>query len=310
MGSIPIELRFLNENLICIKFGEVMRLKVKVEGNNFYYNKSDVRLLNQYSHPYHLVTPSRWPFVMSVNLFSLVISGIMYLHAYEFGGGWLIFSFLGVIFVAYAWWVDIIFEATIEGAHTTYVQRGLRIGMILFIISEVLFFFAFFRAFFHSSVSPAIEIGAVWPPLGIDVFNPWEIPFLNTLILLLSGTWATLAHHIIKYSLHLYFRLAEFALFFAIVLGILFTCFQVYEYIIASFSISDSIYGSIFYLATGFHGLHVLIGTIFLIIMYYRLRNNHFFLRFHFGVDAAVWYWHFVDVVWLFLFVTIYWWGS
>lgn len=271
------------------------------------------QFLNRFRHPFHIVTASPWPFVLSFNLLGLVIGFVMYFHAYVWGGYLLVFGFFSVVVSAFAWWRDIIFEATYENAHTSYVQRGLRYGMLLFILSEVMFFFAFFWAFFHSSLSPAIQIGAVWPPQGIHVFNPWEIPFINTLILLLSGVWATLAHKVIKtvfYEKLVFFFLVTLSLFITICLGLLFTCFQVYEYVIADFSISDSVYGSVFYLATGFHGLHVIIGTIFLMVMFFRHIACHFVNGYHFGLDAAIWYWHFVDVVWLFLFISIYWWGS
>ena len=276
------------------------------------------QLTSKYRHAFHIVSPSLWPFLLSANLFALVIGGVMYLHAYQYGGLLLSISFVAVLSIMALWWVDIIFEATFEAAHTKIVQRGLRMGLVLFIVSEIMFFFAFFWAFFHSCLSPAIQIGAIWPPLGLTPFNPWEIPFLNTIILVFSGWWATKAHHIIitkEYSLlygHLKTYLDNFGryLIYAILLGCLFTCFQLYEYIIADFSISDSVYGSVFYLATGFHGAHVLVGTLFLMVVFFRHREAHFIGRHYFGVDAAMWYWHFVDVVWLFLFLVIYWWGS
>jgi cytochrome c oxidase subunit 3 len=179
--------------------------------------------------------------------------------------------------------------------------------MILFIVSEVMFFFAFFWAFFHSSLAPTIEIGSVWPPLGIEVLNPWDIPLLNTLILLLSGVTVTWAHHSIVAGER---KQAIISLTLTVSLGIIFTIFQALEYIEANFTISDSVYGSTFYMATGFHGFHVLIGTIFLSVCLLRLFYKHFTRQHHFGFEAAAWYWHFVDVVWLFLFITIYWWGG
>jgi cytochrome c oxidase subunit 3 len=278
-----------------------------------------------YRHPYHIVTKSPWPLVTAIWLLSVVIGGVLYLHFYKLGFPYFRWALLNLIYVLIAWWNDIIFESTYEGAHTTSVQQGLRYGMLLFIVSEIMFSFAFFWAFFHSSISPAIQIGAIWPPLGINVFNPWEIPLLNTLLLLFSGACATAAHHLVKAGITTIERESQVKVYMqvAIFFGILFTCFQVYEYIIADFSISDGIYGSVFYLATGFHGLHVLIGTTFLIVIYFRICYGHFggfekqlwnssiyIKRHYFGVDAAIWYRHFVDVVWLFLFVSIYWWGS
>jgi len=185
------------------------------------------------------------------------------------------------------------------------VQKGLKMGMVLFIVSEVLFFFAFFWAFFHSSLAPAVQIGSVWPPVGISVFDPWGIPLLNTLILLLSGLTITYTHHGLLLG---YKDVVKDGFLFTLLLAFLFTFFQGYEYLNAAFSISDGIYGSTFYLATGFHGFHVLIGTLFILVCF--LRRGQFTVDHHVGFEAAAWYWHFVDVVWLFLFVTIYWWGS
>jgi heme/copper-type cytochrome/quinol oxidase subunit 3 len=187
------------------------------------------------------------------------------------------------------------------------VQAGMRMGMILFIASEVMFFFGFFWAFFHAALVPVQEIGCVWPPQGIEVFNAWEVPFLNTVILLTSGATCTWAHHAIVAGDR---QSAILALVFTLVLAVLFTGFQVYEYQHASFTMSDGIYGSCFFMATGFHGFHVQIGTLFLFICLIRLCRHHFTREHHFGFEAAAWYWHFVDVVWLFLFVAVYWWGG
>jgi cytochrome c oxidase subunit 3 len=288
------------------------------------------------THPYHIVSTSPWPILTAMNLLVLVIGGTLYLHFYQRGLDMFNLAFIHLIFCLIGWWYDVIYETTYQAIHTSHVQKGLRIGMLLFIVSEIMFFFAFFWAFFHSSLSPAIQIGAIWPPIGIHVFNPWEIPLLNTMILLFSGASATVAHHIIKAGINSEDREAKVleTLGLAIISGLIFTGFQVYEYIIAPFAISDGIYGSVFYLATGFHGFHVLIGTTFLIVILLRLIRGHFggyakyrslemllsaktsinnvkYIKRHFfGVDAAIWYWHFVDVVWLFLFVSIYWWGS
>ena len=207
----------------------------------------------------------------------------------------------------FVWWRDIIRESTYQGHHTTTVQAGLKSGMVLFIVSEIMFFLAFFWAFFHSSLAPTIEIGAVWPPKGIDVLNPWEIPFLNTVILLTSGATVTWAHHAILAGQKTQGMVSLAA---TIILAAIFTGFQVIEYIEAPFTITDGIYGSTFFMATGFLGFHVFIGTIFLFICLLRLNANQFSTHQHFGFEAAAWYWHFVDVVWLFLFVAIYWWGG
>ena len=212
-----------------------------------------------------------------------------------------------ILYTMFVWWRDIIRESTYQGHHTTTVQAGLKSGMVLFIVSEIMFFLAFFWAFFHSSLAPTIEIGAVWPPKGIDVLNPWEIPFLNTVILLTSGATVTWAHHAILAGQKTQGMVSLAA---TIILAAIFTGFQVIEYIEAPFTITDGIYGSTFFMATGFHGFHVFIGTVFLFICLLRLNANQFSTHQHFGFEAAAWYWHFVDVVWLFLFVAIYWWGG
>jgi cytochrome c oxidase subunit 3 len=258
-------------------------------------------------HPFHLVDPSPWPIFASLSAFVSTVGGVMYMHGYNGGNGMLSLGFLMILYSMFVWWRDVVREATFEGHHTSFVQLGLRYGMILFIVSEIMFFVAFFWAFFHSSLAPTVEIGAVWPPKGIEVLNPWEIPFLNTVILLSSGAAVTWAHHAIIIGDR---KQAMYGLITTVLLAILFTSFQVMEYLEAPFTISDSVYGSTFFLATGFHGFHVFVGTVFLTVCLLRLMNFHFTKNHHFGFEAAAWYWHFVDVVWLFLFVSIYWWGG
>jgi cytochrome c oxidase subunit 3 len=219
----------------------------------------------------------------------------------------LIFGLVATIATMAIWWRDVIREATFEGMHSTIVQRGLRLGFVLFIVSEIMFFFAFFWAFFHSSLAPTIQIGSIWPPEGIEVFNPFGIPFYNTYILLLSGVTITITHHAIINGDG---DVAKLNFLKTIFLACMFTSLQVFEYLEAPFTISDGIYGSTFFMATGFHGMHVLIGTIFIAVCFVRLVFNHFTKQHHVGFEAATWYWHFVDVVWLFLFISIYWWGS
>lgn len=216
-------------------------------------------------------------------------------------------GFASLLFARYRWFTDIITEATFEGHHTAKVQQGLRYGRLLFIVSEIRFFFGFFLAFFHSSLAPAVAIGCVWPPKGIEVIQPFELPFLNTLILLSSGVSITWAHRAIYAADR---NQTIIALTITILLGSIFTGCQYFEYYNAPFSINDGIYASIFYMTTGFHGFHVLVGTIFLLVSLWRQRNYHFTRQHHFGFEAAAWYWHFVDVVWIFLFTTLYWWGS
>lgn len=256
-------------------------------------------------HPYHLVTPSPWPLLSALGSFFITVGAVLYMHQFPFGGFLLTFGLLYATIIAAMWWRDVIREAVFEGSHTRKVQNGLKMGMVLFILSEVMFFFAFFWAYFHSSLAPAVEIGSIWPPQGIEVFNPWGVPLLNTFILLLSGLTITYAHHALTVGDRTY---AKDGFVFTILLAISFTFLQVYEYVEAPFNISDGIYGSTFFLATGFHGFHVFIGTLFILVCALR---HHQYTRDHMvGFEAAAWYWHFVDVVWLFLFVTIYWWGS
>jgi cytochrome c oxidase subunit 3 len=263
--------------------------------------------INNQGHSFHLVDPSPWPIICSVGAFAATSGGVMYFHSYNGGGFVLSLGLIMIVLMMTVWWRDIIREGTFEGQHTTKVEKGLRMGMALFISSEVMFFFAFFWAFFYSTINPAIEIGSVWPPQGIEVFNPWEVPFLNTLILLTSGATVTVCHNCLITGDR---SLALKSLLATVTLAIAFTGFQVFEYLHASFTLSDSIYGSCFFMATGFHGFHVFIGTCFLTVCYFRILNYHFTREHHFGFEAAAWYWHFVDVVWLFLFVAIYWWGG
>jgi len=233
----------------------------------------------------------------------------MYFNSYKYGSFICPIGLLCVIFYKFLWFKDVVREGTFLGDHTFFVQRGLRYGIVLFIVSEIMFFFAFFWAFFHSALAPTCQINGVWPPLGVDdlVFNFLEVPLINTFILLLSGATITWAHHAIINGF--YFD-SLYAFVYTIFLAVLFIAFQVYEYREATFTISDSIYGASFYMATGFHGFHVFIGTCFIIVCFLRHLNTHFSKAHHFGFEAAAWYWHFVDVVWLFLVAVIYIWGN
>nr|YP_003495084.1 cytochrome c oxidase subunit III [Hypoderma lineatum]ADD21032.1 cytochrome oxidase subunit 3 [Hypoderma lineatum] len=256
------------------------------------------------NHPFHLVDYSPWPLTASIGAMTTVMGLVKWFHQYNLS--LFLLGNLITIMTIYQWWRDVSRESTFQGLHTEPVTTGLRWGMILFIMSEILFFISFFWAFFHMSLSPSIELGTMWPPMGITPFNPFQIPLLNTVILLTSGITVTWAHHSLMESNH---SQATQGLFFTVLLGIYFTILQAYEYNEAPFSIADSVYGSTFFMATGFHGIHVLIGTSFLLICLLRLLNNHFSKTHHFGFEAAAWYWHFVDIVWLFLYVSIYWWG-
>jgi cytochrome c oxidase subunit 3 len=264
-------------------------------------------ILKRKDVPFHLVDPSPWPLLASLSAFNLTVGGVLYMHSYKFGGSILLIGFISLVLSSFLWWRDVIRESTFRGKHTKAVQNGLKNGMLLFIVSEVMFFFAFFWAFFACSLSPALSVGCIWPPTGIDVLNPWEIPLLNTGILLLSGATCTLAHYTILLGNR---NKSLTSLGLTIFLGFLFSLLQLLEYYEANFNISDGIYGSVFFMTTGFHGFHVLIGSIFLGVCLIRLLKNHFTREHHVGFELAAWYWHFVDVVWLGLFVSLYWWGG
>jgi cytochrome c oxidase subunit 3 len=263
-------------------------------------------------HPFHVPHASIWPFLASCAAGLMAIGMVMFMHkaswhGFNVGAKGLILGAAGVLTMMWVWWRDVIHEAFVEKAHSSETRTGLRYGMALFISSEVMFFVAFFWAFFDSSIFPKEAIGFVWPPKGVEAVHAFDLPFLMTMILLLSGCTVTWAHHAILEG-----KQAESvkALAITVALGIAFTCFQAYEYYHATFHFKDGIYSSAFYMATGFHGFHVLVGSIFLTVCLFRAIKGHFSPKSHFGFEAAAWYWHFVDVVWLFLFVAVYWWGN
>jgi cytochrome c oxidase subunit 3 len=258
-------------------------------------------------HPFHLVSPSPWPINTSLSLLSLTTTGVLTMHGFNYAHYFLITSFIIVITSMAFWWRDVISEGTYLGNHTLAVQKGLNMGVILFIVSEALFFLAIFWAFFHSALSPTIELGAQWPPMGIEAINPFELPLLNTVILLSSGATVTYAHHSLIQGDR---NGALYGLISTIILAVVFTACQAIEYTVSSFTISDGIFGTVFYFSTGFHGLHVLIGTAFITVGLWRVFAYHSTDNHHLGLEAGILYWHFVDVVWLFLFVSIYYWGS
>jgi cytochrome c oxidase subunit 3 len=263
-----------------------------------------------YKHPYHLVDPSPWPLMGAFAGGALVLGIVMVAH---YSSWWMLgIGLAGVLATMFFWWRDILKESSAKGLHSPVVRLGLRYGMILFIASEVMFFVAFFWAYFHFALFPDHVAGAaastaVWPPAGTLTFDPFGLPLLNTMILLLSGCTVTWAHHALlendRRSLILGLALTVF-------LGMFFTFFQAVEYLEAPFQFTGGVYPSTFFLATGFHGFHVIVGTIFLAVCLIRAIRGQFTPEKHFGFEAAAWYWHFVDVVWLFLFICIYWWGA
>ncbi len=271
-------------------------------------------------HPYHIVRPSIWPLLGALAAGVLAAGAVMYMHDVEFGAfkvglKGVFLGFVGILAIMFVWWKDVIHEAVVEKAHTPIAQIGLRYGMALFICSEVMFFVAFFWAFYDASIYAADAkqylrteyTGGMWPPPQMEIIKPFDLPLLMTLILLLSGCTVTWAHHCILEGKQ---KESIKALGITVLLGFIFLCFQVFEYAHAAFGFTEGIYPSTFFMATGFHGFHVMVGTIFLFVCWKRAQKGHFKPDSHFGFEAAAWYWHFVDVVWLFLFISIYWWGN
>ncbi len=277
-------------------------------------------------HPYHIVRPSVWPLLSAFAAGLFAVGLVLYMHDVRFdwpelgislnaGVKGLIIGLLAVLACMFFWWRDVIYEGVVEKAHTKIAEIGFRFGMALFIASEVMFFVAFFWAFFDASLYADQEImtsrleytGGQWPPAGIETIDPFNLPLMMTMILLLSGTSVTWAHHAILEGNN---KEAIQGLGVTVLLGIIFLAFQVYEYTHVHFGFTEGIYPSTFFMATGFHGFHVFVGTVFLFVCWLRARAGHFTQEKHFGFEAAAWYWHFVDVVWLFLFVAVYWWGG
>ncbi|MBB3764975.1 cytochrome c oxidase subunit 3 [Sphingomicrobium lutaoense] len=280
-------------------------------------------MAGQVNHDYHILPPSIWPLIGSISAMLMLGGLVFWMHDNPYGQFISGAGLIGVLFTMWSWWSDVRREAN-SGDHTPVVQLHHRYGMILFIASEVMFFVAWFWAYFNASLFPMpIEVMgevtelvtdpelaatvAQWPPKGIEVLDPFGYPLLNTLILLCSGTTVTWAHHAL---IHGDREGLKKGLWATIALGVLFTFIQGYEYGHAAFAFTGNIYGSTFMMATGFHGFHVIVGTIFLIVNLARAYKGDFTPKQHFGFEAAAWYWHFVDVVWLFLFAAIYVWGS
>ena len=258
-------------------------------------------------HPFHLVSPSPWPIFTCMSLLILTTSGSLTMHSFEHAEPLLLFALISVVLSMFLWFRDVISEGTYLGNHTLAVQRGLNMGVALFIVSEVFFFLAIFWAYFHSALSPTVELGAQWPPLGVEPINAFELPLLNTVILLASGVTITYSHHSLiqgKRNGLLYGAI------FTIMLAFIFTGLQAIEYKVSSFTLTDGAFGSCFYFGTGFHGLHVIIGTMFIAVGFWRLLLYHLSENHHLGLESAILYWHFVDIVWLFLFISVYYWGS
>jgi cytochrome c oxidase subunit 3 len=259
------------------------------------------------SFPFHLVDQSPWPLAISLTLFTMAIAAVGAFHGFAYSGYLLFLGFILTLSIMVLWFKDVVFEATYLGHHTSQVQSGLSLGFILFVLSEVMVFLSVFWAFFHSALAPTVEIGAAWPPVGIESLDPFAIPLLNTILLLSSGAFVTWAHHaLIKGDR----KGAIIGLFVTILLAFIFTALQGYEYFEAPFTFADSIFGTTFYASTGLHGLHVIVGTIFLAVAFVRIVQYHLTDSHHNGFEASILYWHFVDVVWLFLYIFVYVWSA
>nr|YP_009443404.1 cytochrome c oxidase subunit III [Diaphorina lycii]ATR80188.1 cytochrome c oxidase subunit 3 [Diaphorina lycii] len=257
------------------------------------------------NHQFHLVDPSPWPIIISLSVLNLTLFNVMFFNVKK--TSLMMMSMIMTTLIMFLWWRDIQRESTFQGNHTKIVMISMKYGMMLFISSEILFFFSFFWSFFHHSLSPNYEMGLMWPPLNIKSFNPMNIPLMNTIILLSSGISVTWAHSSMCFN---NLNQTNKSLFITITLGLLFSILQFYEYMTCPFCISDSVYGSSFFVTTGFHGIHVIIGTTFLTQVLTRLKMMHFSSKHHLGMEMSIWYWHFVDVVWLFVYMSIYWWGK
>lgn len=259
------------------------------------------------SFPFHLVEPSPWPLLTANAVLSIMVGAVLYFNGIQYGSTVLILGFSATLFAFILWFRDVTTEGTYLGDHTLIVQKGLTIGVSLFIVTEVFFFISIFWAYFHSSLAPTVELGSQWPPAGVTALNPITVPLLNTILLLSSGATVTYRHHALiegnRGATILGVRLT-------IILATLFTRLQGFEYMDADFTIRDGVYGSCFFFSTGFHGFHVLIGTFFIAVRFFRIINYHFTSEHHIGFESSILYWHFVDVVWLFLYRAVYWWGS
>nr|YP_009353827.1 cytochrome c oxidase subunit III [Bryopa lata]AQZ26111.1 cytochrome c oxidase subunit III [Bryopa lata] len=256
-------------------------------------------------HGFHMVDPSPWPVLTSIFVLGIAVGLVEWLS----GSGLMTLgvSVLGLLVVASFWWRDVIRESVFQGRHTSLVKRGLKVGFVLFLVSEGSFFFSLFWAFFHSALAPTAYIGNHWPPTGVEPINPWKVPLLNTVVLVGSGVTLTWSHHSLRAG---NLTKAVVGLVVTISMGVYFSWLQYNEYLMASFTIADSVFGSTFYMLTGFHGLHVVVGTAFLVVCLYRMVSLHFATSGSVGFKCAIWYWHFVDGVWVLVYLSVYVWGS
>jgi cytochrome c oxidase subunit 3 len=254
--------------------------------------------------PFLAVQTSFWPLLVSLSLFSAISNVVLWINL-KVTLSYVLFPVLIVVVTTFLWWKDVMRERLV-GYHTHKLEISLRVGMLLFILSEVFFFLSFFWAFYDAALSPTVELGLSWPPKGILPLSVYSVPLLNTVILLTRGITVTWAHHSIMNN---FFNKSVVRLAVTVMLGAYFMYMQYLEYREARFALSDGVYGRTFFIATGFHGFHVTVGTLFLLYVWVALVRGQLLYNHHFSFEAAAWYWHFVDVVWLILFVSIYWWG-
>ena len=257
------------------------------------------------AHPFHLVAQSPWPLSISLTVFYMAIGAVLFMQGY--GGKLLTLGFILTLSVMYFWFEDVAAEGSLNGDHTKQVKKGLILGFYLFLVSEIFAFISVFWAYFHSSLVPAVEIGAVWPPMGVTPLNPFAIPLLNTFLLVSSGAFITYGHHALIAGKR---KDAIISIIITVILAIVFTGLQYYEYTESSFTIADSVFGTTFYASTGLHGFHVIVGTIFIIVSLIRIITYTVTKHTHVGLESSILYWHFVDIVWLFLYIAVYYWGS
>lgn len=257
-------------------------------------------------NPFHLVTRRPWPLMSSIQIYRLIIITIFNNYIKTTKN----INFISTIFliaISFKWWKNINREANKEGLHIKKTIKGIKIGILLFILSEIIFFARFFWSYFHSRIRPNVEIGQIWPPIEVKTFNPINVPLLNTIILVRSGFSITISHHLLIENKY---KNRKNILILTFLLGFYFSLLQIIEYKQAEFCINDSAYGTIFFIATGFHGVHVLIGSSFIFIITISIKKILITKKHHIGFEIAAWYWHFVDIVWLFLYLSIYWWGK
>ena len=300
------------------QYSTTLNIPKVINSSEVVTSKSNILTLTApFAHQFHLVNPSPWPIFTAFSLWLTILSIIAILHNYSGALTDLFLGFSCLIVGLFCWWRDVIRESTYELKHTPIVRQGIMYGIALFIVSEICLFFGFFWAFFNSSLVPSSVLGGIWPPVFIEAINPFGLPLVNTLTLIISGFTLTLAHRELKYvssydSYSSYVRILNISSWLAvtILLALFFLFCQAFEYHYATFTLSDGIYGTTFYSLTGLHGIHVVVGTIFLIVCLIRASNLHFFNWKQVGFKAAIWYWHFVDVVWILLFYTVYLWGN